>query len=200
MIQFSDQEISDERLVLDSATELYYLGHNLTLRNCTLVIKVPARALVIARTRLINCKIEAKRVLKNFRWENIRMQGCQFMGRFVGNDFGSWPGRSWPEAGLEDCDFTQAHLEECRFLKCEIGTLRLPRWPYFTLLDPGHRASELGRVPWPGPKGPIIGDVLAQTPPEARALTYAAPALAKWCGTTPEAIKAVLEKLDGVYY
>jgi hypothetical protein len=31
-------------------------------------------------------------------------------------------------------------------------------------------------------------------------LTYSAPDLAKWCGTTPEAIKAVLEKLDGVYY
>jgi hypothetical protein len=43
MIQFSDQEIADERLVLDSAAELYYLGHNLTLKSCTLVIKVPAR-------------------------------------------------------------------------------------------------------------------------------------------------------------
>jgi hypothetical protein len=29
MIQFSNQEIKDERLVLDSKTELYYLGHDL---------------------------------------------------------------------------------------------------------------------------------------------------------------------------
>jgi hypothetical protein len=67
MIQFSDQEIANERLVLDSATDLYYLGHNLTLRNSTLVIKVPARALVIARTQFIGCTIEVKRELKNFR-------------------------------------------------------------------------------------------------------------------------------------
>jgi hypothetical protein len=33
VIQFSDQEIADERLVLDSATELYYLEHNLALKN-----------------------------------------------------------------------------------------------------------------------------------------------------------------------
>jgi hypothetical protein len=31
-------------------------------------------------------------------------------------------------------------------------------------------------------------------------LTYSATAVAKRYGTTPEAIRAVLEKLDGVYY
>jgi hypothetical protein len=31
-------------------------------------------------------------------------------------------------------------------------------------------------------------------------MTYWAPDLAKRSGTTPEAIKAVLEKMDGVYY
>ena len=39
MIQFRDQEISNERLTLESATEVCYLGHNLTLRNCNIVIK-----------------------------------------------------------------------------------------------------------------------------------------------------------------
>src|SRR5690349_4012391 len=107
MIQFSDQEIADERLILDSATELYYLGHNLTLRNCTLVIKVPARALVIARTRLIGCTIEVKRELKNFDWGAAFLKGCQFKGRLRGNDFGERP-FSPGEGGLEDCDFTEA--------------------------------------------------------------------------------------------
>src|SRR5690606_15446129 len=91
MIQFSDQEIANERLILDSATELYYLGHDLTLRNCTLIIRVPARALVIARTQFIDCSIEVKRELKNFDWGSAFLKGCKFKGRFIGNDFGEQP-------------------------------------------------------------------------------------------------------------
>jgi hypothetical protein len=199
MIQFSDQEIANERLILDSATELYYLGHNLTLRDCTLIIKVPARALVIARTQLIDCTIEVKRQLNTFLWDAAFLKGCRFKGRFIGNDFGSWPDTR-TEGGIEDCDFTEAHLDGCRFLECDARTIRFPRWPYFTFLEAGGKARELGTVPWPGAKGPIIGRVLAQTPPEVQALSYSARELAKFCGTTPEAIRAVLEKLEGVYY
>jgi hypothetical protein len=41
---------------------------------------------------------------------------------------------------------------------------------------------------------------LAEDPPTTVALTFPAPERAKRSGTTPEAIKAVLEKLDGVHY
>jgi hypothetical protein len=37
-------------------------------------------------------------------------------------------------------------------------------------------------------------------PPTTVALTYFAPDLAKRRGVTPEEIRAVLEKLDGVYF
>jgi hypothetical protein len=40
----------------------------------------------------------------------------------------------------------------------------------------------------------------AEDPPSTVALTYSALGLAKRYGSTPEAIKAVLEKMDGVYY
>jgi hypothetical protein len=199
MIQFSDQEISNEQLVLESATELYYLGHNLTLRNCTLVIKVPARALVIARTRLVGCTIEAKRELKNFRWQSAVLKGCRFQGRFTGNDFGEWP--SAPGQGsIDGCDFTDAHLDQTRFLGCDIRTLRFPPWPCFTLLDPVRRHRELAALPWPGNVGRGEIALCAEDPPSTVALTFSAPALAKRNGTTPEAIRALVEKLDGVFY
>lgn len=199
MIQFSDQEIANERLVLDSATELYYLGHNLTLSNCTLVIRVPARALVIARARLIDCTIEAKRELKNFRWQSAHLKGCRFTGRFSGNDFGEWP--SAPGQGsIEDCDFSEAHLDATRILNCDTRTLRFPPWPCFTILDPVRRSGELRTLPWPEAVGRIEVECLAEAPPATVAVTYSALALAKRRGTTPEAIKAVLEKLDGVSY
>jgi hypothetical protein len=199
MIQFSDQEITNEQLILDSATELYYLGHNLTLRNSTLVIKVPARALVIARTQLIDCTIEVKRELKNFRWGSAFLKGCKFKGRFVGNDFGEQP-YSPGEGGLENCDFTEAHVDASRFLACDTRTLRLPSWPCFTLFDPVRRWRELRALEWPGDIGPVVVEGFAEYPPTSVAVTYSASSLAKKSGTTPEAIKAVLEKLDGVYY
>ncbi|WP_224249925.1 hypothetical protein [Hyalangium gracile] len=197
MIQFRDQEIVNERLVLDSKTEVYYLGHNLTLRNCTLVVSVPAKALVISRTRLIDCTIEIKRVLKNFRWESAHLKGCRFLGRLSGNDFGSSPDMP-SEGSIADCDFSQAHLTGCRFLSCDVRTLRFPSWPCFTILEPVHRSRELSALPWPGKYGSVIGRGFADDPPSTVAVTYAAEELAKFCGTTPEAIRAVVEKLDGV--
>jgi hypothetical protein len=199
MIQFSDQEIANERLVLDSATELYYLGHDLTLRNCTLVIKVPARALVIARTQLIGCTIEVKRELTNFRWQSAHLKGCSFTGRLSGNDFGSCPDRP-AEGSIESCDFSQAHLEGSRFLQCNIDTIRLPRWPYFTIFNPARRGQELVALPWPGRIGRIVMESFAESPPTTAAITDSATRLAKRYETTLEAIKAVLEKMDGVYF
>ncbi|HVG63557.1 MAG TPA: hypothetical protein VNA24_33635 [Hyalangium sp.] len=199
MIQFGDQEISNERLILDSATELYYLGHNLTLRHCTLVIKVPARALTIARTQFIDCTIEAKRELKNFRWQSAHLKGCRFKGRFSGNDFGEWsysPGTG----SIADCDFSEAHLDWSRFVGCDVRTIRFPRWPCITILDPLRRWRELQGLPWPRDRGPILGEVLAAGPPATVAITLSATNLAKWCGTTPEAIKTLVGNLEGVYY
>ncbi len=199
MIQFRNQEISHERLVLDSRTELYYLGHDLTLRDCTLVVKVPERALVIARTRLIDCTIEISRVLKNFRWDSVHLKGCRFQGRFLGNVFGGRPDQPG-EASLAECDFTQAHLDACRFCECDVRTLRLPSWPCFTLFDPRSRWRELSALPWPERMGPIVVEGFADEPPWSVALTYSATELAKRHRTTPEAIRDVLEKVEGVYY
>ncbi|MFL5343174.1 MAG: hypothetical protein ACJ8AT_00165 [Hyalangium sp.] len=196
---YENRVIEKERLELSARDSLYFLGRNLTLRRCTLVLGVPAQRLHVNDTRIMECTIEVRARLKNFQWSSAHLKGCRFKGRFIGNDFGSWSDKP-TEASIEDCDFTEAHLQGCRFLQCDVRTLSLPRWPYFTLLDAGRRALELGAVPWPGTDGPIIGRVLAQTPPDTQALSYSARDLAKFCGTTPEALKALIEKLDGVYY
>jgi hypothetical protein len=198
MITFRDREIDNEQLVLESRTELYYLGPALTLRNCTLVVKIPAKALVLNQVHLIDCTIEVTRVLKNFGWEHAHLTGCRFKGRFVGNDFGNR--RDTNKGTIVDCDFSEAHLDGTRFLDCDTHTLRFPRWPYFTLLDPVRRSDELRTLPWPPEVGRLEVECLAEAPPETMAVTYSAVDLAKRRHTTSEAIKAVLEKLDGVYY
>ncbi|WP_241758827.1 pentapeptide repeat-containing protein [Pyxidicoccus parkwayensis] len=198
MIQFSDTTIEDERLKLDSNEHLYYLGHHLTLRRCHLIIKVPRRALVIFRTQLIDCTIDVKKELKGFRWEGVILKGCQFSGAMTGNDFGRWPYAEQPELGsIEDCDFTNARLDACRFINCDLSRVKLPSWPCFSILSPAGRKNELLAHQWPGTMH-ITVDAFTEGPAETAAVTYFAPAVAKRNDTTPEAIRAVLDTLPGV--
>ncbi len=198
MIQFSDREITGERLELDSKTELYYLGHHLTLRNCTLIVKIPARALVVSQTQLIDCTVELKKELRGFSWEHAFLKGCRFKGSISGCDFGRWPDEEPDKVGgIEDCDFSSARLEACRFLVCDARTLRFPSWPCFTILDPVRRKRELLAARWPGTVR-IAVEAFLESPLETAAVTYSAPALAKRSDTTEDAIRAVLDTLDGV--
>jgi len=202
-IIYEGREIEDERLELTDKEGIYFLGPNLTLRRCTVVTRVPARWLHILPTRFIDCTIQVKQELKNFQdWVSASMKGCRFTGRMSGCDFGHWPhfADGWEHGTIEDCDFTEARLDACRFHGCDTRTLRFPRWPCFTLLDPIGRSHELASVEWPGDIGRVTIKLLAQQPPSTVAVTLYAPTLAKESGTTPEAIKAVIEKFDCIVY
>jgi len=196
-VNLENTELANERLEIGSDV-VYFLGPNLTLRNCTLVLKIAARNLVIPQARFIDCSFLVKRELKNFRWDTAHLKGCRFTGRFSGNDFGELP-YSPGKGSIEGCDFTEAMLQSCRFVGCDASTLRLPGWPCFTLVDPVRRSHELSSYPWPGDIS-LMMQVLSRSPRTTAAVTLSALNLAKRYGTTPEAIKAVLEKLDGVFY
>ncbi len=197
-VNIENKILDNERLEFHPGI-VYFLGPDLTLKNCTLVLRASARNLVIPHARFIGCNFEVKKELKNLWWEHAILEGCRFTGRLSGNDFGAWPDSRWP-GHIRDCDFSSAWLDGCRFLACDTSTLRFPSWPCFTLLNPIQRARELSAAPWPGDIGPIAMSDFDQDPPTTMAITYSAPALAKRYGTTPEAIKATLEKLDGVLY
>jgi hypothetical protein len=197
-VNLEDKTLENERLELHPGV-VYFLGPDLTLKNCTLVLRVSARNLVIPHAHFIGCNFEVKKELKNFWWEHAILEGCRFTGRLSGNDFGAWPDSRWP-GHIQDCDFSAAQLDGCRFLACDTSTLRFPSWPCFTLLNPIQRARELSAAPWPGDIGSIVMSDFDQDPPTTVAITYSAPALAKRYGTTPEAINATLDKLDGVAY
>lgn len=199
-----NKEIENDRLELTDKNSVYFLGPNLTLRGCTVVLKVAARNLLINQASLIDCTIEVKQELKNHQqWVFASLIGCRFKGRMTGCDFGHWPTyytKDWEKGFIEDCDFTEARLDGCRFMGCEPDTLRYPRWPCFTLVNPIIRAAELCKAEWPGIYGPVVVKHLHAQPPTTRALTDYAPAVAKQCDTTPEALKAVIEKFDCFVY
>jgi hypothetical protein len=197
-VNLKEQELENERLELGAGV-VYFLGPQLTLRNCTLVLRGPARDLIIPQAQFLHCTIDVKKELKNFHWEHAALRGCRFTGRLSGNDFGRWPYSERFLGSIEDCDFTEARLDECRFVGCDINTLRLPTWPCFTLLEPTRRSHELNAVRWPGLMG-IAVKGFAEYPEPTAAITYWAPSVAKWAKTTVEEIRAVIERLDGVLY
>ncbi|WP_224244859.1 pentapeptide repeat-containing protein [Hyalangium gracile] len=196
-VNLENRELTHERLEFGSGV-VCFLGPMLTLRGCTLVLGMSARNLIIPQARFIDCTFIIKKPLKDFRWDTAHLRGCRFKGRFSGNDFGSWPDRP-TEGSIEGCDFSEAHLNWTRFLGCDTQTLRFPSWPCFTILEPAARWRELQALPWPGEHGSIFGKRFAKDPPSTVAVTHAAPELAAFCGTTEEAIRAVLEQVDGVY-
>jgi hypothetical protein len=202
---YEDKEIENERLELTAKNSLYYLGRNLTLSHCTLVLKVSASNLFIRGVRFINCTFEVKQELKNHQqWIRASLKGCRFKGRLTGCDFGHWPEYldepEYQHGSIEDCDFSEARLDGCRFMGCDPSTLRFPKWPCFTILDPIRRAPELCRATWPGLVGDVVMEKLHKQPPRTTALTEHAPTLAKQLETTPEELKAVIEKFDCILF
>ncbi|OJH37047.1 hypothetical protein [Cystobacter ferrugineus] len=202
---FKNQEIANERLELTDKNSLYFLSTGLTLRNCTVVLKVPASRLVIKQATFIDCTFEVKQELKNHQqWISAALKGCRFKGRFSGCDFGHWPeygSDPWFQFGsIEDCDFTEAQMTGCRIMGSDPATLRFPKWPCFTILDPIGRSRELNSVQWPGQVGPIVIETLRKQPPGTVALTEDAAAIAKRFDTTPEELQAVIQKFDCILY
>ncbi|WNG50605.1 pentapeptide repeat-containing protein [Archangium minus] len=203
-IFYEDREIENERLEMTDKGSLYFLGSNVTFRNCTLILKVSGRNLIFDQdTRFIDCAFEVKQELKNHQqWVFASLKRCRFKGRLSGCDFGHWPGYS-ERAGhgsIEDCDFTEARLDGCRIMGCDPSSIRFPKWPCFTILDPIGRAAELRSVQWPGRFGRVVIEDLRNQPAPTKALTLSAAVEAKHFETTPEAFKAVIEKFDFILY
>ncbi|ATB29994.1 hypothetical protein [Melittangium boletus] len=196
-VHYDHRELEDERLEL-SKGGIYWLGPNITLRRCTLVIGVEGRWLTLMSGRLIDCTIEAKREFNDARWTTMGLKGCRFKGRFSGNEFGYREEYQdpWKLGGMEDCDFSEARLDLCRFHSCDMETIHLPKWPSFTIVDPIKYGPELLSVPWPGDFTPVILQGPLKELPSTSALTFYAPAEAKRSGATLEEFKAAVERFD----
>jgi hypothetical protein len=196
-----NKEIENERLELTDKTAHYFLGPNLTLKNCILVLKVSARRLFFDGARFINCTFEVKQELKNHQqWLTASLKGCRFKGRLSGCDFGHGPeygsDPEYQQGSIEDCDFSEARLDGCRIMGSDPATLRFPKWPCFTLLDPIRHAPELRSVTWPGRFGRIVIEDLHNRPPSTRAITYYAPSLEKLHATPSDELRAVIKQFD----
>jgi hypothetical protein len=199
---FEDRLLENERLELRDKNALYYLGPNFTLRTCTLVLRVPTSRLLLNGLRLIDCTLEVQRELKELAWYEAQLKGCRITGRFFACSFGHWPDPVLPHrevGGIEDCDFTAAHLHACRFVGCDPSTLRFPHWPYFTILEPYRRWREFAAIMWPREIRTWFTSIEGY-PETTTAMSYSATELAKQGGVAEERIRALLEGHSDVLY
>ncbi|HLL03592.1 MAG TPA: hypothetical protein VK539_23610 [Myxococcaceae bacterium] len=199
---FENETMEGRRLELGDDNFRFYLGPNLTLRRCTLVLGMPSDLLHFNGPRFIDCAIEVKRQLKQVCWYTAHLKGCRFTGRLYSCDFGRIPNPKFPHedvGGIEDCDFSAAHLHACRFVGCDTSTLKFPRWPYFTLLEPHRRHREFASILWPRElRAWFTGfdEIYENTV----ALTYSATAFAKKAGVSEDRIRALIEGRSDILY
>ncbi len=197
-IHYENREFEGERIEFPKHA-IYFLGPNVTFRRCTLVVSVAARWLHLLSGKLLDCTIHAKSELTTLPWATMNLKGCRFKGRFTGNDFGFREDDidRWRLGGIEDCDFSEARLNGCRFFNCDMSTIRLPRWPCFTFMDARRHAAELGQREWPGFFGSVI-KVVCDASEGTVASTWHAPTVAEKMDTTVEELRAALERAPGV--
>lgn len=196
MYRLQDQTIENAEIVLTNE-HVNCLGPNLLLKDCRLILKTSARGLILAQPQLIGCRIEAKKRFVNCQeWPHSHLINCTFVGKFHGNDFGNWPGDEFP-GSLQDCDFSEAILDGCRFLDCDVESITFPKWPCFTILFPRTRMDEILALNWPGDHLRWASD-LGRPPEFTVAVSDYAPEKVKHYGGTEEELRQTLERLGGV--
>ena len=195
MISLRDRTVQGETVNIDQK-DVYFLGPNLTLRDCTVVIAIAGGNLILAASRFENCRIVAKKKLSRVTWHNVFFSGCSFTGVFQGCEFGHTTDAD-PGGGLERCDFTGATLDTCGFHNVDVVDVTFPAWPGFTVIRPGAHAAAIQAAPWPG-KSRVVGEVLAECEPEITAVSYRASEVAKRYRVSEGAIRAAVSAIPDV--
>jgi hypothetical protein len=172
------------------------------LEDCKVIGRTTASGLTIIDSSFNRCSIQWKVPLKNASWLSVRFSSCSFEGKYLGNRFGceTHPLRKGSLAGrVESCDFTRSFLDGTSFLNCDMKSIELPGWPFFTILSPSENSNQLLKAvkAMPAPLRTTI-EVSATAHPETSAITWSASEILKRGEITEQEIRDALASLPGV--
>lgn len=171
------------------------LGPELYLEKCSIESDCDQHALFISGIKMVGGKFPQIRPLTNFHFERAYFSNVKFCGNFIGCDFGGWED---PERPLvEECDFTTAILDGCRFLNCDVHNINFPKWPCFTLLNPAAARSVVLSRPWPSKIGLVL-DIYTDNDPGCVAICGSARRLAEKNALTLVDFRQLLMILLGI--
>jgi hypothetical protein len=142
--------------------------------------------------------IAAKRQ-KDYPLFQARFINCRFHGLFSGIAFGKSDNieRDGGFGDIDNCDFTEATLDGCRFFNVAVSTLRFPAWPHVVLHDFAKRAQDVAAMTWPGELGRYMR-ICADQPASVKASVIHVPSFAKLVACTEEQVRKAFEKFGGL--
>jgi len=186
---YTEEDIKLSNTVINS------LGPELHLEKCIVESACEQRALFISGLKMIGGKFAQISPLTNFQFEHVYFSKVKFSGNFIGCDFGDWENPQFPL--VEECDFTEAMLDGCRFLNCDVQNISFPKWPCFTLLNPGAARSVALSRQWPSKVGVVL-DIYTDNDPECVAVSGNAQRLAEKNALTLDDFRQLLMTLPGI--
>jgi hypothetical protein len=173
-----------------------FLGPELTLQDCIVNSDCSGRAISESGVRMYGGCFSQLRPLHNHAFERAHFNGVKFSGAFVGCDFGNWD--SLEIGSIENCDFSEALLDGCRFLRCNPETIIFPQWPYFTILNPSNARDFVLSQNWPK-KFLIKLDIYTDVDPECVACVGDAIRLSKDCQLELSEMKKLLMSVPSIF-
>ncbi|MGH9821765.1 MAG: hypothetical protein ACREDR_00680 [Blastocatellia bacterium] len=195
MAEWRNREFRNAEILL-TGQEREYLGPNVVFESCKIILQLTAGLMTINQAKFVNCSIMAKKRLVNLQgWCDAAMEECTFTGSYSGNDFGHRSEHRWAEGRLVGSDFSGAILDECRLLDCDLRTIKLPRWPCFSLVDADEAGRVLSSMGMTGGIAVWAATLLSPRPPETVAIVYHIPRMLKAYGLTETELKLALDEI-----
>ncbi|HVX91238.1 MAG TPA: hypothetical protein VHC20_06485 [Candidatus Paceibacterota bacterium] len=149
----------------------------------------------ILSTVVTDSDVVAVKPQKAYQLFRAHFINCKFHGVFSGVSFGRSPRTEFDGdfGGIENCDFTDATLDGCRFFNVDASTLRLPEWPHVVLHDFNQRAHDVAATTWPGKLGQYMR-ICADQPESLKVSVIHVPSIAGLVACTEEEIREAFKK------
>jgi hypothetical protein len=159
----------------------------------------PKKAGGLVMSTLRDCQVEAIQPQRDSNFFTARFINCRFHGVFSGIDFGRMDGTELHEdfGTVEGCDFTDATLDDCRFINVDTSTLKFPRRDHAVLLEPSKRAADVPAIAWPGHLDRYM-QICTEKRESLKALVMHLPSLARLVQSTEDEVKDALQEFGGV--
>jgi hypothetical protein len=170
-----------------------------TLTGGVLKLAQPKKAGRLVMSTLRDCLVDAVKPQRDRDFFLARFVNCRFHGVFSGIDFGRGHRPELHEdfGTVEDCDFTEATLDGCRFVHVDVSTLKFPQHDHAVLLEPYKRAADVGAVEWPGVLGKYM-EICTSKPDSFKATVMHIPSLARLVQCTEDEVRVALQKFGGI--
>lgn len=154
---------------------------------------------MILRSVVKDSDVIAVKRQRDYPLFKARFINCRFHGVFSGIDFGRSHNteRDGDFGAIENCDFTNATLDGCRFVNADVSTLTFPRNGHAVLIEPFRRAADVAAITWPGHLGKYM-EICTSRPESFKALVMHLPSLAHLVRCTEGEAKEALQKFGGV--